>query len=348
MKILFITHQLTLTGAPIALYDMARLLVNPNDIIEVISMDDGVLRDRYERLGINVTISEHFLNEWERWFSVFGNYDIVICNTLITFEAIHILKMMNKLVVWWIHEPENYFDLLKEVLPDFGKLPDNIHVVAVSPQVKKIISDRFSVQVPILPFYIEDIQKNTYDNNEENIISFLCIGSYSKMKGQDLLVDAICDLPKDVLSRCRFDFYGDKNISDEYVLGKLNSIKMDGYNISINDSLPHNELMSILSTADYLIVPSRMDSMSAVSGEAMMLGVPVLLSKNCGISEMLCGDEVVLLDISDMDKLCYAIISAVNNRQEEKYYLMCEKARKAYERIFSKDAFLRNLQGCLE
>ena len=44
-RLLFVTHQLSRTGAPIVLLDMIRLCINNGYEVEVITMLDGPLRD---------------------------------------------------------------------------------------------------------------------------------------------------------------------------------------------------------------------------------------------------------------------------------------------------------------
>ena len=60
-KILLISHQLSRTGAPIALLNVARLLREEGNEIVLISLDEGPLREDFESMGISVSIETEIL-----------------------------------------------------------------------------------------------------------------------------------------------------------------------------------------------------------------------------------------------------------------------------------------------
>ena len=91
-RILVITHQLSRTGAPIVLLDMIRCYHRQGYVLEVITMLDGELKSELEELGIPVRVQEHFVAEAEEFLRYAGNFQMVVANTLITFEAVQLLK----------------------------------------------------------------------------------------------------------------------------------------------------------------------------------------------------------------------------------------------------------------
>ena len=59
-RILFITHQLSRTGAPIVLLDMIKLCKRERADIDVITMMDGELGEQLHNMGIDYKISNFF------------------------------------------------------------------------------------------------------------------------------------------------------------------------------------------------------------------------------------------------------------------------------------------------
>ena len=58
-KALFITHMLNRTGAPLVLMQMMDVFSRNSYNVDVISMEDGVLREDLEARGITVDVIDH-------------------------------------------------------------------------------------------------------------------------------------------------------------------------------------------------------------------------------------------------------------------------------------------------
>ena len=154
-RILFITHQLSRTGAPIVLIDMIKLCVQRGFHADVISMMDGELRTELEEMGLTPQIIDRFFPERERFIKEWEDYDLVVANTLITYEAVHVLNGSDIPVLWWLHEGVQYFQYFKSVIPDFKELGENVHPYAVSPYVKAVVKDIYGCDIPMLHFAVD-------------------------------------------------------------------------------------------------------------------------------------------------------------------------------------------------
>ena len=91
-RILFVTHQLSRTGAPIVLLDMIGVCLKEGCNVEVISLLDGELKSEIEQMGINVTIKDDFVNDWDNFRKYAEQFHAVVANTLITYQVIHVLN----------------------------------------------------------------------------------------------------------------------------------------------------------------------------------------------------------------------------------------------------------------
>ena len=205
-KVLFITHQLSRTGAPIVLLDVMKLYIERGFKVDVISMADGDLRSDIEELGISIGIQERFYPVKDAFRMVVEeNYDEVWANTIVCYEAIYALNGSTVPVNWWIHEGDRYFEYFKTVIPDMANLCNNVTMYAVSKRVKNVIKRRFGIVVKELPMMVADYGKE--ERTQSKRIKFILIGTISSIKGQDILVEAIKKMPKDYLEKSKFFFW---------------------------------------------------------------------------------------------------------------------------------------------
>ncbi len=348
-RLLFITHQLMRTGAPLALMELIRFQKNRGCYIEVISMSEGSLRAELEDMGITVSIHSGFLQDWEIFIEKFKKFECVFCNTLITFEAIHVLNHTDIPTIWWIHEPENYFELYKDVLPDFAKLNQNISVISASPLISDIIEKRYGTRPETVSFMVEDLSSRKYTRDKDSDkVTFICVGIYSHMKGQDVLADAIKKLPIEIRESSRFIIYGDMKNSDQEILKKLRGLEGIDGQILINDSVPHQEIVEAIARSDYMITPSRVDTVSGVSAEAMMLGIPVIITEACGIVGIVEKRGCITVPAEDSDALASAIVHAARIKATEEYENLRSEARIGYESAFLPETFYKSMEKVLE
>ena len=347
-KILFISHQLTRTGAPLVLLNMIQCFQDFGDLIYVISLSDGELRPALEQLGIPVTIMPHPSAAADQFVGIFQKFDLVIVNTLDAHEAIPICIQAGVPTLWWIHEHAGYFDYYRDILPTPAELTDNIHVFGVSPLTHKLVIEKAGyTDAGLLPFGVPDYSTrfDFHHRKPDTPVRFLCIGLYAFVKGQDLLCDAIRMLPEGLRNKCQFDFYGDLSDIDPKIHSALEIAMQDFSNIQVHDSLPHENLMQIISDVDYVIIPSRAEPMSAVAIEGMILGVPSIISDVCGVAYWMQNEENALIfPCSDSKALSSQIQKAVLLANSSEYEKLSASARTIYDEYFSMEAFAESIR----
>ncbi|MDY4893074.1 MAG: glycosyltransferase family 4 protein, partial [Agathobacter sp.] len=269
-KILVITHQLSRTGAPIVLLDMIKIYQKNGYQIEVISMMDGELRIEVEQLQIPVIIMAGFMDRPTAFLEKARSFDLVIANTLLTYEAIHILNGTEMPVIWWLHEGEQYFEYFASVLPDFSGLSPNVHVYSVGHYVQKVIQKRYGILTDILHFGVRDVPESEIKSRDRRKFRFLIVGTYSNVKAQDVLAHAVRRLPDKVMDQAEFYFYGNDENYDKEVYAAVVSLEKDYPNVFMSSLLPHEQLLERMENSDCLIVPSRVDPIPTVAVEMMM------------------------------------------------------------------------------
>ncbi len=336
-KILVITHQLSRTGAPIVLLDMIRVFWEQGYKLEVITMLDGELRTELEKMEIPIKVQEHFLQQADEFFAYAGGFDFVVANTLVTFEALHLLKYMQIPVLWWLHEGRQYFEYFHKVLPDFQELPSNIHVVSVGHYVQKVVEELYGVTTEILHFGIEDKYTN-HRRSTGNKVRFLTAGTYSKVKAQDILVEAIRRLPEEYQQKAEFFFCGNEQMYDESIFLPVKQLCEEYENVTLLHQLSRSETLEWMEQCDCLVVPSRIDPIPTVAVEMMMKGNLCLCTEVCGVAHYIeDGVNGFTVPAEDVQALAEKIVYIIENNCHLDDIRLA--GRKIFEMYFSKQVF---------
>jgi glycosyltransferase involved in cell wall biosynthesis len=347
-KILAITHQLSRTGAPIVLMDMLRLCREQGYAVDVITMQDGPLREELERDGVTVTIQDRFWPVRAAFRELASDYDFVIANTLITYEAILALNHSDIPVLWWIHEGEQYFEYFKTVIPDFAHIGDNLHPYAVGHYVQDVVKRRYGVEIPVLHFAVADLPRQSLDEPsrpevaDSRKVRFLTAGTYSSVKAQDVLAAAVRLLPPSDMECAEFYFCGNEEMVDEEIYRAVVKLDQDFPNVTMLHQLTREETLSRMEQADCLIVPSRIDPIPTVAVEMLMKTGLLLCTDVCGIAHYI-ADGVNGFTVPPenpqalADKISY-IIKHKDDLSDIKY-----AGRKIYEEHFSPEIVERQM-----
>lgn len=108
------------------------------------------------------------------------------------------------------------------------------------------------------------------------------IGQCVQRKGVDILLRSLGELQN---LAWELTIIGDGDKQDE--LQQLSQRLYLGYRVGFKGALSNMEAMQYLERADLLVLPSRWDGWGAVVNEALMRGVPVICSTNCGAADLL-------------------------------------------------------------
>lgn len=348
-RILFITHQLSRTGAPIVLIDMIKLCVHRGFHADVISMMDGELRVELEEMGLTPQIIDRFFPERERFIKEWEDYDLVVANTLITYEAVHVINGSNIPVLWWLHEGVQYFQYFKSVIPDFNELGENVHPYAVSPYVKAVVKDIYGCDIPMLHFAVDGYNGKAEEHYKERAdkIRFLTAGTFSKIKGQDVLVQAIKMLPAEYIGKTEFSFCGNETCVDEDVYGSVCRLADEYDNVNMLHQLTRQETIKQMELADCLIVPSRVEPLPTVAIEMMMTGGVVMCTNVCGISYYIeDGKNGLVVDADNPYALAENIMKITDERNQLEQ--MGKESHMTYESHFSRESVEPEMLGVIE
>ena len=174
--------------------------------------------------------------------------------------------------------------------------PDSsTHIIYISRQEKKIYQDRFKTQEKRFHYAPPGINKEkiredmTFQNRQETRsllsiteqdIFLLMIGSNFKTKGVDRSIRALASLP-DKLRKFTYLFIIGKGKEKKYKrMASSLGIVENVHFLGTRDDVP-----LFLAGADFLLQPSLNENTGNAIVEALVAGVPVLATENCGYAE---------------------------------------------------------------
>lgn len=363
-KALFVTHMLTRNGAPVVLLKMIDVVMEHGYEVDVISMEDGVLREDIEKRGINLMIVNHPMQQFDETRKLIEQYDLVICNTIITISFVLMTHGTGIPTIWWIHEGRSYFEMYQEIIRQFAPMLNHARIISVSPLVSTLVKEYFKVDSTILPFAvpkfdIRESNRKTAENvwgsiSEHSKLRLIVVGPLSILKGQDIFIDAISKLTPKVLSDICIIFCEGTDQSDKEVAELVQQAQQIYNNIQIFSTLSHERLLSLIETADYLVANSRQESMPTVAAEAWMEGTPVILSDVCGICHY-AVDEMrqLIYKMGDSDELSRLLIKLYSQKadgygtlktNDDGFYdQLVSLGHQVYESNFTESQFEKNV-----
>ena len=301
-NILFFSHEMKKTGAPIVLLEFAKVLIKKGYSIVVFSLEEGDLIQSFLELNIPVVVSKKLkdnqlvnkINKKEKFYldDIISDFNFSVFNTLTLFNYIKRYDNTNNKIFWWIHEGTTILDIpkLKGLYPK--KLSNNIIVKFVSKYCVDLFKERnLEYGDSILCYGIKEVRENKKEEPIKNErLKFTAIGSLTYRKGQKLLIDSIISLPPEINNKSEYYFIGIVPKDDEYgnnIKCELERMDKEIDFVHYIPEMKHDELLEFLKGIDVLVVPSYDDPMPVVAAEMMMLKKIVVCSNGCGTASLI-------------------------------------------------------------
>lgn len=346
-KIVLFSHNMSLSGAPWALFFFAKELKKNGYYVECASGEDGELRKNYLQEGIPVLIDNSIgvstLDSLEWSYSA----DLFVVNT---FLLNHLLKREKAEipVIWWIHEPP----ALCRSIFDIQKINrENLSVYAVSDVAEKAIHTSIpQLLVHRLECGIPDVKVGWGRQIDSDKVSIIDIGQINYIKGQDLLVAALSGINFEILKRCKVSFIGGYGEKEVFFVEKIRNV-IDEKNL--NETIEcvgiydHIQMQEAYRMADIVVIPSRQETLSLVAMEALMYGKTCIISDVCGITNYLQDKEdSIFFTAGNIDSLRQALVFALENPDLRRE--IGKKARNKYLRYFTLDMFGKRVMQIMQ
>lgn len=342
--ILLFSHELSRTGAPIALLNMAETLKKLHFSPFVLSPRHGSLETELKKSDIPFIVDPHFLIKLHRHdkglHDFLSSFQTIIFNTIDTLRYVKYIKSTGHMIVW-IHEGKYGFDCAEETI-DIAQAFVQLEMVYSVGSYAKSFTDRFvpSNKSGILLYGVKEYTPKPSIRSEKLVFSIF--GVCCKRKGTDYFVEAIRQIPKNIREDCEFRVIG--RMSDSAFCHNLKE-RAQGLNILFRGELSHEETLREMSLSDVIVCPSRDDPMPIVCTEAMQLGKVVVCSTHSGTADFIQSSINGFTCTPEKGNLAEILIHIHKHRN--KLATIGQNAYSTYKENFSEDVFAANLQSII-
>jgi glycosyltransferase involved in cell wall biosynthesis len=189
----------------------------------------------------------------------------------------------------------------------------NVKPVAVSNYVKKSIEIEYNIKSDLVHCIHNGIDTNIFTKSlkqSSDIVTFVHVGRFTKLKNHSLLVEAFADALKKN-NNIALKLIGDGELklditrkADE--LGISDKIEFKGIIKNVN---------SELNSADIFILSSDWEGLPLSILEAMACGLPIISTRAGGAVEVVKSDNGILVDIGDKEGIENAILLLADNKK---------------------------------
>ena len=334
-RIIIFSHSLDRTGAPLVLYNMAKILVEDKYDVEVYSLLDDQLLNDYRSIGIPVTLFSHFEMSENVFKRLVDDFDLIIVNTLVLYKIVD--KLKDKTIIWWLHEEDDIFNrMMKNGMQITSR--ENLYIYGVSNRTISSMKKFFPyVNINKLQYGIFEYKKFLNDNVEKKQkIIYAIIGTVSLRKGHDILLNVININKKKRKDKAEFWVIGENTLENIFLENCSELIKIWG-------EMSHDKLIELYSDIDVILCPSRNDPLPVVMAEGMQYKKVCIASDMTGTAEIIKPYENGLVCKSGDEKSLQECIQwTLNNRA--KFSEIGEKAYMTYKEQFSLETFKNNIR----
>ncbi|MBD5383710.1 MAG: glycosyltransferase [Ruminococcaceae bacterium] len=278
-KILLISHEMTYTGAPNSLLNIARSLREKGVGVEVCTLYDGAFSAEFEKY--NFTVKTVSAGSYD--FSVLPKkYDIVIANTVFCGEFA--LKAQRYVPTYlYIREGENLKDIIGNCGLKNEYVTDAKHLICVSEYARGYIENNFKVrEICVLHNFLYEEKYSVPAPNivHEGIVRFLIASTLEERKGIAVALEAVKLLPRKVRRKMKLLIAGRKpEWSREYWTKlDLNTESVEYCGEIANKA----EMGKLYASVNAVVVPSFDESCSLTALEGAKHGKAVIVTENTG------------------------------------------------------------------
>lgn len=285
-RILLVSHESTLSGSPIQLVELAIGLQERGWKPCVVTPEPGPIVEKLRSARVEVQIEPQLLLDGGHAAlrSLARSSDLIIANTIATWQAVQAANLENVRSIWYLHETLVGRRLIVQIPEIRASLKLASALVVPTTSTAAVYQAWADRPIDVIPYGIS-VPHVTSLSVRSDQTTFVTLGSFERRKGQDLLVESIESLEPEIRKRARFQIAG-RNLDELFYesfrrrAGRLAEVELLG-------PQGHEESLELLARADVLICSSRDETMPIVILEAMSMGKAVVSADVGGIREWL-------------------------------------------------------------
>ncbi len=343
-RVLFVSHETTLSGAPIQLVHLAGWLQERGWTILVATPDHGPISEMLGAAGVPTVMESTLLTDlthsWLR--ERCQEFDVVVANTIASWPAIRAAHLESKPALWYLHETLVAVRLIRAIPEMASALTMADLLVTPTRQTARIYEGLTEAPIEIVPYGIPRPPVLLSSRSER--MRFLALGSFEPRKGQDVLAEAISKMDRATRERCSFKMAG--RVLDDAFYDELKLAVTDLEQVELIDALDHASALKLLNETDVLVLPSRDETMPIAILEAMGLGKAVISTDVGGVREWLRnGMNGLLVEKENSVALAEALTTCAN--KPEFVVELQAAGRRTFDRHFALDRFASRFAALL-
>lgn len=303
-RLLFVSHEMTLSGAPIQLAYLVIWLREHGWETTVVAPEAGPLADKLSNVDIIYESQLLIDPSYGALRRLAPQFDAVVANTIATWEAVQACHLEEVPVIWYIHETEVGVELMQLVHMMEPSLSLANALITPTRATAAIYAPLRVGPIEVIPYGIPAVPPLPRVLHEH--VSFLLLGTLEHRKGQDVFLEAIMRLPEEIRAHGRFRLAG-RELEPAFCEA-LHEKAARFTNVHLLGPQTHEEAMRHLTQTDVLVCSSRRETMPIVLLEAMSLGKPIICSEVGGVNEWLHdGVNALLVSAENPETLSTAI-----------------------------------------
>jgi len=337
---LLVTHDLSASGAPKVVFDMARTLLGRGWQVVVMSPEDGPFRERLLAIGADVMVEPGVLEAKNGAVAFARNFDVVVANTVLSWALLPLLAPLTRTFLY-AHETGLAADLAAN--PAFGAALRGASGVWAGSERSAAVLRPLGVDPVVLEYGTEAIDAPLVEVRGREVTIAL-LATVEPRKGQDLAIKAFPLLPPKLRERCHLRLHGRPH--DLPFARTIAEIAAPEPRITIGPELDLEAYRAALGAADIVLCPSRDDTLPLVSLDALAAGKVLICSGDVGTAAYLeDGVSGFVLARNRPSDIAATLGRAIDARG--RWPEIGEAARAVFRANFSMERFETRLLGLL-
>lgn len=341
--IVLVSHELSYTGGPIVLKNLAVTLKKMGYFPVIISPADGPLRNDIVDNDLMLIVDANITKRNPLFYQMFHFAKMVIVNTVVAGNVISEFADITRKMVWWLHEGDMSYN--EHTIKYCGLKTNNLYVYAVSSLAANSYKKYGDRLTGIMHYGLDDYYDTNLPDIPKDKIIFAVIGTVGRRKGQDILAEAVKKLNDDIRNKAEFWVVG-KTLEDE--VEQILRADETG-TIKIFGEIPSEEIPNLYRQIDVVVCPSREDPLPVVLSEGMMNHKVCIMSDMTGTADLV--DDMVnglVFKSESADELAGKITWIVENWNSEKVVSIKDNSRTLFETQFSNAALEKKIKEIIE
>ena len=281
--VLLVSHDLSSSGAPMALVNLGRVLKEAGFYVCVCAPTDGPMRDEFAAEGIDVIVDELLLTANPSVLDFAAPFDFAIANTAVTWQFVGQVAGSVP-VYWYLHESELISQLARENHDFVSALRAAAGIWAAGPlPARQLMELGAPVQTLTSGVDTTRMPGGLRRRSEGESVVVGVFGSYEPRKGQDLAVLGVLGMPPEARKKVRLELWG--RVLDVSFARELRDLAAGCTQVYVGPELSPEQCLRHLADSDVVLVPSRDDPLPLVSLDALACSRILVVSRKTGTSE---------------------------------------------------------------